>query len=81
MNRTGHQNCRKIDAQPLSSRDGTVPSHNSTQIKKPKRDNVSLNYFNNSTIVKIIFFIFLLFSASNDKVERCPYGPRPCPYS
>ena len=46
MNRTGHQNCRKIDAQPLSSRDGTVPSHNSTQIKKPKRDNVSLNYFN-----------------------------------
>ena len=41
MNRTGHQNCRKIDAQPLSSRDGTVPSHNSTQIKKPKRDNVS----------------------------------------
>ena len=61
MNRTGHQNCRKIDAQPLSSRDGTVPSHNSTQIKKPKRDNVSLNYFNNSTIVKIIFIYIFTF--------------------
>ena len=36
MNRTGHVNCRKIDAQPMNNGTTTVASQNITQIRKCK---------------------------------------------
>ena len=49
MNRTGHGNCRKIDAQPSPGQDGTRSILKTTEItRKPKKvDNVSLDFFKN----------------------------------